>query len=56
MPIGPNANSAKSFMDQKGAETDEEKKKMTSKDFLGLLMSLMYVTNKTRPDCHFHTS
>ena len=38
------------------AKTDAEKTEMASKDFLGLLGSVSYITLKTRPDCQFHVA
>ena len=38
------------------AKTDAEKTEMASKDFLGLLGCVSYITLKTRPDCQFHVS
>ena len=38
------------------AKTEAEKSEMASKDFLGLIGCLAYITIKTRPDCQFHVS
>ena len=57
-PIDVGADGAKKFMAITEAKTDAEKQdqEMASKDFLGLLGCVSYITLKTRPDCQFHVS
>ena len=55
-PVDTGRDGATKFMAMKGATTQAERDAMAGKDFMGLLGSLRYIVDQTRPDCAFHVS